>query len=328
MSYFNNSNQKKTQEKNELAREKIQFVLQTLFQIIKFEKKSVQYLYIYAALAGIISLTIPLGIQTIIGFVLAGRLSSSWVILVVIITGAVFLLGLTRIAQLSIVDSFHRKLFVRYTINFKNAISEYSNVNKEAVVSASMKFLDIITLQKSFSKLITDFTGKLLQAICGLILLCFYHPFFIVFGFLVGFVVYFSLKFTWYRGFNTARSESYFKFKTAEGLQQFANEKLEIYSDKIDQSLEGYVISRNNHFNILRRQAWLGVGIKVILTAIMLIIGSYLLVNQNISLGQFLASEILVFTLIEAIEKLILTVEYLYDSGLSVEKLNEINELS
>jgi ABC-type bacteriocin/lantibiotic exporter with double-glycine peptidase domain len=60
----------------------------------------------------------------------------------------------------------------------------------------------------------------------------------------------------------------------------------------------------------------------------MLIIGSYLLVNQNISLGQFLASEILVFTLIDAIEKLILTVEYLYDTGISVEKLNEINELS
>jgi len=328
MAYINNTNPDTTQENNKLAREKVQFIIQILFQIIKVEKKSVKYLYIYAALAGIISLTIPLGIQTIIGFVLAGRLSSSWVILVVIITGAVFLLGLCKIAQLSIVDSFHRKLFVRYTINFKNAISGFPNSDKDNVVSASMKFLDIITLQKSFSKLITDFTGKLLQALCGLILLCFYHPFFIIFGFLVGFVVYFSLKFTWYRGFETARSESYFKFKTAEGLQHFANEKLEIYSDKIDESLESYVISRNNHFNILRKQAWLGVGIKVILTAIMLIIGSYLLVNQDISLGQFLASEILVFTLIEAIEKLILTVEYLYDAGISVEKLNEINKLS
>jgi len=279
-------------------------------------------------LAGIISLIIPLGIQTIIGFVLAGRLSSSWVILVIIITGAIFLLGLSRIAQLSIVDSFQRKLFVRYTLNYKNAISGYSAVKTETIVSASTKFLDIITLQKSFSKLITDFTGKLLQAICGLILLCFYHPFFIIFGLLVGFIVYLSLKFTWYRGFNTARSESYFKFKTAQGIQQFANEKNDINANIIDRALEDYVVSRNNHFVILLKQAWLGVGIKVLLTATMLIIGSYLLVNENISLGQFLASEILVFTLIEAIEKLILTVEYLYDAGISVEKLNEINELS
>jgi ABC-type bacteriocin/lantibiotic exporter with double-glycine peptidase domain len=328
MTNFNNPNPKSTQENNELAREKIQFALNTLFQIIKFEKKSVKYLYIYAALAGIISLTIPLGIQTIIGFVLAGRLSSSWVILVVIITGAIFLLGLSKIAQMSIVDSFQRKLFVRYTLNFKNAISGYSTIKTETIVSASTKFLDIITLQKSFSKLITDFTGKLLQAVCGLILLCFYHPFFIIFGLLVGFIVYFSLKFTWYRGFNTARSESYFKFKTAQGIQQFANEKNDINANIIDLALEDYVVSRNNHFVILLKQAWLGVGIKVLLTATMLIIGSYLLVNQNISLGQFLASEILVFTLIEAIEKLILTVEYLYDAGISVEKLNEINEIS
>ncbi len=328
MANLYNPNPHHTPENNKLAREKIQFALQTLFQIIKFEKKSVKYLYIYAALAGIISLTIPLGIQTIIGFVLAGRLSSSWVILVAIITGAVFLLGLSRIAQLSIIDSFQRKLFVRYTIKFKNSITEYSGDNNPSVFSASTKFLDIITLQKSFSKLITDFTGKLLQAVCGLILLCFYHPFFIIFGILVGFIVYFSLKFTWYRGFNTARSESYFKFKTAEGIQQFAKEKNDDNSNKIDQSLEDYVVSRNNHFLILLKQAWLGVGIKVILTATMLIIGSYLLVNQSISLGQFLASEILVFTLIEAIEKLILTVEYLYDAGISVEKLNEINELS
>ena len=57
-----------------------------------------------------------------------------------------------------------------------------------------------------------------------------------------------------------------------------------------------------------------------------LLIGSYLLVNQSISLGQFLASEILIITLLDAIEKLILTVESLYDCGISTEKLNEINE--
>jgi ABC-type bacteriocin/lantibiotic exporter with double-glycine peptidase domain len=328
MTNFNHNQANFTQESNKAAKEKIQFALNILFQIIKFEKKSVKYLYIYAALAGIISLCIPLGIQTIIGFVLAGRLSSSWVILVGIITLAVFLLGLSRIAQLSIVDSFQRKLFVRYTLNFKNAIGNYSGTNSPELIKSSGKFLDIITLQKSFSKLITDFTGKLLQAFCGLILLSFYHPFFIIFGFLVGFVVYFSLKFTWHRGFITARSESTYKFKTAESIQKYANEKSEIHSEEIDNSLLNYVESRNNHFAILLKQAWLGVGIKVLLTGTMLVIGSYLLVNENISLGQFLAAEILVFTLIEAIEKLILTVEYLYDAGISIEKLNEINELA
>lgn len=313
---------------NKLAREKIQNAINILFQIIKFEKRSVQYLYIYAALAGLISLCIPLGIQTIIGFVLAGRLSSSWVILVTIITIAVLLLGLSKIAQLSIIDSFQRKLFVHYTLYFKNKIQEFSNENNNKIANSTSKFLDIITLQKSFSKLITDFTGKLLQAIIGLLLLCFYHPYFIVFGFIVGLVVYFSLKLTWLRGFDTARNESFYKFKTAESLTNFANKNTSENGEKIHYNLENYVNARNSHFSILLKQAWLGVIIKVLITAFMLIIGSYLLVNESISLGQFLAAEILVFTLIESIEKLILTVEYLYDTGISIEKLNEINEIA
>jgi ABC-type bacteriocin/lantibiotic exporter with double-glycine peptidase domain len=59
----------------------------------------------------------------------------------------------------------------------------------------------------------------------------------------------------------------------------------------------------------------------------MLILGSYLLVNQSISLGQFLAAEILIITLLDAIEKLILTVENLYDCGIAIEKLNQIMEI-
>jgi ABC-type bacteriocin/lantibiotic exporter with double-glycine peptidase domain len=62
----------------------------------------------------------------------------------------------------------------------------------------------------------------------------------------------------------------------------------------------------------------------VVFTSFLLIIGSYLLVNEDISLGQFLAAEILIITLLDAVEKLILTVEDLYDCGVSMEKLNVI----
>ena len=56
----------------------------------------------------------------------------------------------------------------------------------------------------------------------------------------------------------------------------------------------------------------------------MLVIGSRLLVTEQISLGQFLASEILIITLLDATEKLILTVENIYDSGIATEKLDGI----
>lgn len=308
------------------AKRKIQNAIRILFSFIKIEKKSIKYLYLYAALAGVISLSIPLGIQTIINYVLAGRLSTSWVILVVLITSAVFLLGITRIAQLSIIDSLQRKLFIQYAFRFRDALKSKSEVGTDSLMNKSQKFLDIVTLQKSLSKLITDFTGKLLQALAGLLLLAVYHPMFIVFSVLVVILVYLSLKFTWLSGFQTAREESNFKFKTAENLRSLAQNYTLETEQKLNSNITNYANARNQHFVILNRQAWIGVVIKVILTFIMLVIGSYLLVNQDISLGQFLASEILIITLLDAIEKLILTVEYLYDCGISIEKLNEINE--
>ena len=308
------------------AKLKIQNAMKILFSFIKIERKSIKYLYLYAALAGIVSLAIPLGIQTIINYVLAGRLSTSWVILIVLITVAVFLLGITRVAQLSIVDSLQRKLFVQYAFKYRESLRNKSEYGSEKLLNKTQKFLDIVTLQKSFSKLITDFTGKLLQAVAGLLLLALYHPMFIIFSLLVIIVVYLSLRFTWLTGFKTAREESNYKFKTAENLRKLAIDYSEDNLNELNHNIEKYTISRNQHFVILNKQAWLGVIIKVILTFFMLIIGSYLLVIQDISLGQFLASEILIITLLDAIEKLILTVEYLYDCGISIEKLNEINE--
>ena len=54
-----------------------------ILELLKLDKKDVSSIYAFAILAGILSLAMPLGIQTIIGFVLAGSISTSIVILIV-----------------------------------------------------------------------------------------------------------------------------------------------------------------------------------------------------------------------------------------------------
>ena len=53
--------------------------------LILVDKKDVYQLLIYAVLAGLISLSIPLGIQSIINFIQAGQVSTSWIVLVFIV---------------------------------------------------------------------------------------------------------------------------------------------------------------------------------------------------------------------------------------------------
>jgi ATP-binding cassette, subfamily B, bacterial len=302
--------------------------LALIFEVVKLESRNIKFLYVYAIFSGIISLALPLGIQTIIGYVMAGRLSASWFILSFIITLAVLISGITRIAQISITEVIQRKLFLYFGQSFRDRIIHLKDKGTQMSEQWELRtqyFLDIVTLQKSLSKLLIDFTGKLLQALFGLLLLAIYHPLFIAFGLVLIFVLYMVLRLTWKRGFDTARYESNFKFKTALSLRNLWKNKNEDEIPMLDFRLNEYSEGRTKHFKVIYRQAWIGVITKVVFTAFLLIIGSYLLVSENISLGQFLAAEILIITLLDAVEKLILTVEDLYDCGVSMEKLNVIH---
>ena len=295
------------------------------------EKKNIQFILIYAIVSGLLSLAIPLGIQALVGTVMAGKLSSSWVIIVIVTTTFVSFTGATKLAQISILDSIQKKLFVRYAWIYKESIIQLNNSMPADKLSVKgRKFLDIVTFQKSFSKLLADFTKSALQIVVGVLLLTIYHPIFLLVGIGIALAITIGFRLTWKSGFETARMESNMKFNTYESilaLTQVENDaKLEqTQMENFNNSVESYVKYREEHFKVLYRQAKFGIVTKTLLTAIMLIVGSYLLVNNQISLGQFLASEILIITLLDATEKLILSVENIYDSGTSLEKLNSID---
>jgi ABC-type bacteriocin/lantibiotic exporter with double-glycine peptidase domain len=297
---------------------------------INIEKRNIQFLYVYAIISGILSLVIPLGIQAMVGIILGGNLNSSWVIIVVCVTSLVAISGIIKLAQLSILDSIQRKLFVRYTMTYNEVLeNRIENNTGNDIAKQTSKFLDIVTLQKTFSKLIFDFSSQVLQIIAGILLLSFYHPFFIGVGVVIFVVVLLGFKFTWEKGFATARNESNMKFKVADTLNSHSkSSQTDImeknHSESLNEALGSYVQYRQEHFSILYKQATFGIVTKTILTFIMLVIGSRLLVTEEISLGQFLASEILIITLLDATEKLILTVENIYDSGIAAEKLDGI----
>ena len=309
---------------------------QRIWHLVGSERKNIRFLYIYAILSGAISLIIPLGIQAIIGLVLAGKLSSSWFILIVLITLAILLSGLTGLAQLSILESIQSKLFVRTAFNFSEKLASASRYLKKypSLVELSEKFLDIITVQKSFSKLLLSFTTSLLEIVFGIILLVIYHPAFLIFGLSLLILVAIVLRATYRRGIESARAESNYKFKTAFWLSEIAQNRVTFnlkksqgfHMHKTDEYLHGYVSSRQSHFKILYNQAAIAIGIKVVLTMAMLFLGSFLLVREDISLGQFLASEILIISLVDSVGKLVISVESLYDAGIALEKLGSVTD--
>ncbi|MGZ5246504.1 MAG: ABC transporter ATP-binding protein, partial [Flavitalea sp.] len=93
-----------------------------IFAILKADRSEITSVYFYAILNGLIQLSLPLGIQAIIGFVLGGGISTSLVILIILVVVGVFLNGLLQVNQMKLIEKIQQKLFARYSFEFANRL--------------------------------------------------------------------------------------------------------------------------------------------------------------------------------------------------------------
>lgn len=310
--------------------------LKRLWNLLKLDQQEIRNIYIYSVIGGLISLSLPLGVQAIINFIQAGEVSTSWVVLVISVIVGVLLVGLLQIQQLRISENLQQKMFVRNAFDFAHIIpnADWNHISRRSTELMN-RFLDITSVQKGISKLILDFSSASLQIIFGLILLSFYHPFFIWMGFF--FILLFILMFRYHfrEGIKTSLIESGHKFKILSWMEEMAGNipmvKTNIHSDyhlrKTDQQVIQYLEAREEHFKVLKKKYFSLIALKIFIISGLLIIGGWLVIQQKMNLGQFIASEIIIIVLMSSIEKLMSILEVLYDVLTSLEKLAEVTEL-
>ncbi len=305
-----------------------------LVAILQLDKKEVSAIYIYAILAGLVQLVTPLGIQSIIGFVMAGALSTSIVVLITVVVLGVFLNGLFQIRQLQIIEKIKQKIYTRDALGFAHNIPHLNieKLDNYYLPELVNRFFDTITLQKGIEKILLEIPAAFIQILFGIILLSLYHPVFIAFGIVLVVLLYVILATTLPKGFTKNLLASDYKYKTAAWLQELARvvktfkyaKKTSLHIEKTDDLVSNYLIARTSYFKILLTQFWSLVAFKIIITAAMLIVGVYLLLNQQINIGQFIAADIVILAVINSVEKLILTLDKAYDTLTAIEKLDKI----
>ena len=311
--------------------------LERFKNLIYNDKKDVYQLLIYAVLAGLISLSIPLGIQSIVNFIQAGQVSTSWIVLVFIVVVGVAFVGVLKIMQFRITENLQQKIFVRSSFEFAYRFPniKFNQLYNFSPPELANRFFDTLTVQKGFSKLILEISTAALQILFGILLLSVYHPFFIFFGIILLFMLYIIFKVNFNEGLETSLKESKYKYKVAHWLQEIARNHLSFKNDKIfnfslqknDKLVTEYLSHRESHFNVLKKQFIQLTGFKVLITAGLLIIGGILVLNQQMNIGQFVAAEIIIITIISAVEKLFYGLELFYDVTTSLEKLGTVVDL-
>jgi len=307
---------------------------QRFIGLLKLERKDFLQIFYYAIFAGLVSLSVPLGIQAIVNLMQGARISTSWFVLVILVTLGVAFVGILQLMQIRILENVQQKIFTRSSFEFiyrfpKIKMDQLRNFYPPELAN---RFFDVLIIQKGLSKVIIDFPAALTQVVFGLILLSLYHPFFIIYGLLLVFLIYVGFKITGQKGLDASIMESKYKYRIAHWIQEVARTlvsfkisgKTNLAISKNDRMLSSYLVAREGHFQVLKIQFIQLIIFKVLVTAGLLAIGGMLVLNQQMNIGQFVAAEIIILLIIGSVEKIILGLESFYDILTSLEKMGEV----
>ncbi len=311
--------------------------LKRFMGLLRSEGESVKRIYIFALFNGLVALSLPLGIQSIISFIQTGQITASWIVLVLIVVGGVVLAGWLQVLQLKTSEKIQQRIYAKSALELAHRLPKIKSEEMYRFFAPELanRFFDTLTIQKGLSKILIDFTSAVMQIAFGLLLLSFYHPFFILLGLLVTFVLYLIIRVTFNEGLETSIEESKIKYQTAHWLEEVARSvfsfKLsgnsDFHTDKADELSAKYIEARKAHFGVLLKQYWGMIGFKAILAMSLLLIGGFLVINQNMNIGQFVAAEIVILLVLNSVEKLILSAETIYDVLTAFDKIGVITDL-
>ncbi|MBK6994452.1 MAG: hypothetical protein IPH31_05845 [Lewinellaceae bacterium] len=160
-----------------------------LLRLLGQFRREIRYIILYAVVAGAINLSLPLGIQAIIGQIAGGGINASWGVLVLFVLVGAALMGILRIMQLSVMEYMQRRIFTESAVEFAVRIPRLNLelLRKEYLPELVNRFFDTVTIQKGLPKLLIDGSTAVLQIFFSLASpICTTRPFFVFTGVIGG----------------------------------------------------------------------------------------------------------------------------------------------
>ncbi len=300
------------------------------------EKRDIWYVATYSTMASIMGLAVPLSSQAIVNAVALGVFNQQLVVLISIVLIALVVLAVFTVLERYVIDLIQRRLFVFTATEF---VRRLPLIRRDAFTETYApelvnRFFDVMTIQKSIGKLLMDGINGVLVLATGLILLGFYHPFFLIYD-LVFLMFVPILVFVLGRGaIATAINVSKKKYEAAAWIEDVARNQIATkltVSDaydmmRVDAINDKYVESKHAHYVVIARQILGSYLFKAIATVGVLGLGGMLVIDQRISLGQLVAAEIVIILIIGALEKLLSQFDVFYELVAAIDKVAIIFE--
>lgn len=304
---------------------------------MKLELPDLVAVLMYTSLIGLLALAVPLAAQALVNTIAAGVMIQPLIVLTFGVLGALLIAGVLRLLKLVLLEKLQQRIFARVTLELAERLPriEHDVLTSQQAPHLVNRFFDVITIQKTASKILLEGPSALLQVLLGLIILGIYSPYLLAFDvFLILFVV-FVVWGLGYGGLRTSIEESLSKYRVADWLEEvtrcqrgFKMSAESTFSvERADTLVIDYVKARRNHFRVVFRQACGAYLFRAVASAGVLAISGWLVINRQFSLGQVVAAEIIVVGVLESLEKLIRLLESGYDLLTSLDKVGHLSDL-
>ncbi len=309
--------------------------LERLLSLMRLEREDLLSVLVYASFIGLTALAVPVAVQAVVNTVVFGALVQPLLILTLLVLACLAFNGLMRALQARVVERLQERLFVRAATEFayrlpRIKVDAFDRVHAPEKVN---RFFDVITAQKAVSSLLLDGSLLVLQAIVGMVLLAFYHPFLLAFDFVliiaVGTIVWGMGR----KAVPTSLEESAAKYELVAWLEDVARSPIafrmnqEAALERADDLASRYLAMRREHFAIVFRQIVGAVVLQAVASASLLAIGGLLVLEGQLTVGQLVAAELVVTSVVAGVAKLGKHLESFYDLRTSLEKIGSVTDL-
>lgn len=318
------------------TRSDIQIALR-IFKVLRGEGRDIAVIFIYALGVGLCSLAIPVGVQALVNSVAFGVVLQPLVVITSLVGGVLMLSGILRVLQLYVVEILQRRFVVRLSLMLAQRIPhvEFQLFQRRFGPEYVLRFMEVFSAQKIVSSLLLDGIGVFFQVVVGLVLVSFYHPFFLAFAIILTLTIVVFVGPLGLGGIRTSIRASDAKYEVMTWLQDLARLPIAFKSnrgdgfaiERADTLVNDYLLWRSKHFRVLLRQMSSAIGLQVVASTLLLGLGGWLVVTGQLTLGQLVAAELIVSVILSGVAKLGSYLEKFYELCASVAKIDALFDL-
>ncbi len=286
---------------------------------------------VYGIGISLLSLATPISVQLLINSIASTALPAPLFTLAAVLFVLLLLSGILGIFRGHLMELFRRRFVARLiadvTLRTINAANPF--FQDERRIDLFNRYFELINVQKAIPSLLIGGFTIILQAAVGFLVTAFYHPFFLAFNIVVVALVWLIWG-LWARGaMVTAISLSHQKYDAAHWLESVGASNgfyksarhLDYAIEKSEAVSANYVAGQRQNYRYVLPQTVALMLLYAAASAALLALGGWLVIREQLSIGQLVAAELILSGVFYGISQLGTYLDSFYTLVASVEEL-------